>query len=165
MCRDMIIHALILGIIATIAMDLIAIFQKRAFGIPSLNYAMVGRWLGHIPKGRVIHRPITQSAPIAAEAAIGWAAHYLIGVGFAAVYLGSRTAVGSTGLGPMAPILFGAATVAAPFFLLQPALGAGIAARRTPNPWIARMRSLIAHITFGIGLWIGTLILSQFDLM
>lgn len=157
----MVIHAIILGTVATIVMDLFAALQKRAFGIGSLDYALVGRWIGHIPKGRAIHRPITQSTPVMGEAAIGWAAHYLIGVTFAAGYLALTGKIEGAAFGPFAPILFGAATVAAPFFLLQPALGAGIAARRMPNPWIARMRSLSAHLAFGVGLWIGTLVLAQ----
>jgi Protein of unknown function (DUF2938) len=37
---------------------------------------------------------------------------------------------------------------------LQPALGAGIAASRTPRPNIARLRSIITHLSFGIGLYV-----------
>lgn len=73
--------------IATGFMDFVALTQKRFMGIPSLNYAMVGRWIGHIPNRRIIHRPIGQSSPIPHEAVLGWAAHYLIGVVFAAIPL------------------------------------------------------------------------------
>jgi hypothetical protein len=45
-------------------------------------------------------------------------------------------------------------TVAAPFFILQPALGLGIAASRTPSPARARLRSLISHLVFGFGLYL-----------
>jgi hypothetical protein len=44
--------------------------------------------------------------------------------------------------------------VAAPFLLLQPALGAGIAASRTPRPNVARRRSLVTHLVFGLGLYL-----------
>jgi hypothetical protein len=43
--------------------------------------------------------------------------------------------------------------VAAPFLLMQPALGAGIAAAKTPNPTAARLRSLMTHAVFGLGLY------------
>jgi hypothetical protein len=44
--------------------------------------------------------------------------------------------------------------VAAPFFLMQPGMGAGIAASRTPRPAAARLHSLINHAVFGLGLYL-----------
>lgn len=156
----MMVEAIFIGIVATGFMDLIAAAQWRLFQVPSLNYAMVGRWLSHIPKGRLIHRAIGQSPPVGGEAELGWIAHYLTGILFAAGFLHFAD-MGSVQMpGPVGPVLFGAATVVAPFLLLQPALGAGIAARRTPSPWIARTRSLFAHTMFGLGLWIGGLLLA-----
>ncbi|WP_235801347.1 DUF2938 family protein [Yersinia pekkanenii] len=35
-------------------------------------------------------------------------------------------------------------------------MGAGIAAVKTPQPTIARRRSLIAHASFGVGLYVAT---------
>lgn len=96
---------------------------------------------------------------------IGWAAHYLIGVLFAAVYLALPEAQAQLAQGPIAPVLFGLVTVAAPFLLLQPGMGAGIAARRLPFPWTARRRSLFAHAVFGFGLWIGYLFLAGMGVM
>ncbi|MDO5603904.1 MAG: DUF2938 family protein [Paracoccus sp. (in: a-proteobacteria)] len=60
---------------------------------------------------------------------------------------------GATGSqpGPLWPALSGGATVIAPLFVLHPAMGAGIAARRLPAPWRARAESLLAHVTFGLG--------------
>jgi hypothetical protein len=48
----------------------------------------------------------------------------------------------------------GIGTVAAPFFLMQPGMGAGIAASRTPRPNAARLQSLLTHAVFGLGLYI-----------
>lgn len=45
---SLLIDALLLGAGATAFMDIVALVQNRLFGIPSLNYAMVGRWLGHL---------------------------------------------------------------------------------------------------------------------
>ncbi|WP_438455907.1 DUF2938 domain-containing protein [Vreelandella venusta] len=146
--------ALLLGLGATAFMDIVALLQKRLLGIPSLNYAMVGRWLGHLPKGRFIHRPIGESAPIQAEMALGWLAHYLIGIAFAIIFL---VLVGPNWLARptlIAALGFGVITVIAPFLILQPGMGAGVAARKTPQPTIARLRSLFAHASFGAGLWV-----------
>jgi hypothetical protein len=41
-----------------------------------------------------------------------------------------------------------------PFFVMQPAMGAGIAASRTPTPWRNRLRSLATHAVFGCGLYL-----------
>lgn len=151
----MICKAIFIGVVATVFMDLVAMARRRLFGTPSLDYALLGRWVGHLPKRRLIHRPIGQSPAIPGEKALGWAAHYLTGILFGAVFL----SVADTPAGPVAPILFGAATVLAPFLLLQPGMGAGLAARRMPSPWRARARSLLTHVTFGLGLWIGILLL------
>lgn len=43
---ELITYGGILGLGATAVMDLWAAFLKRMFGIASLNYGLVGRWLG-----------------------------------------------------------------------------------------------------------------------
>jgi hypothetical protein len=43
--------------------------------------------------------------------------------------------------------------------MMQPGMGAGIAASKTPNPNAARLRSILAHTAFGIGLY-GSALLS-----
>ena len=47
----------------------------------------------------------------------------------------------------------GIGTVAAPFLVMQPGMGAGIAASRTPRPASARLQSLLMHAIFGLGLY------------
>ncbi|WP_447926525.1 DUF2938 domain-containing protein [Vreelandella sp. EE27] len=151
--NSFLIDALILGIGATVFMDVVALLQKRLLGVPSLNYAMVGRWLGHLPGGTWVHRPIGQSAPIRAEQSLGWAAHYLIGIAFALTFL-LITGPAWLAYPKLVPALgFGVITVLAPFLILQPGMGAGLAARKTPAPNTARCRSLLAHASFGAGLW------------
>jgi hypothetical protein len=55
-------------------------------------------------------------------------------------------------LGPA--LIVGVGSVAAPFLLVQPGMGAGIAASRTPRPAVARLQSLATHAIFGLGLYI-----------
>lgn len=147
-------HAAAIGIGATAFMDLWGALQRRLFHTTSLDYALVGRWLGHLPGGRFAHASIQAARPITGEAAIGWAAHYMIGVAFAAMLL----AIWGPGWAhePSLPpaLIIGLSTVVAPFLILQPALGAGVAASRTPRPNVARARSLITHLSFGIGLYV-----------
>ncbi|KAB8052061.1 DUF2938 family protein [Janthinobacterium rivuli] len=154
------LDALAIGVGATAVMDVWAVALKRYWCIPSLNLAMVGRWLGHLPRGTFTHVNIAQAAPVRDEAVLGWTAHYLIGVLFAAVLLalvGDQWVQTPT----FAPALLASlVSVAAPFCILQPGMGAGLAASKTPHPAAARLRSLTAHAAFGIGLYLAALLWS-----
>ena len=150
---EMFVRAVLIGVGATAVMDLWAVFLKRAFAVSSLDYAMVGRWLGHMPAGRFVHASIAASPAIRGERAIGWATHYAIGIVFAGLLLlvcGQGWARAPT-LGPALGV--GVLTMAAPFFVMQPGMGLGIAASRTPKPNLARIRSLVTHAIFGLGLY------------
>jgi hypothetical protein len=54
-------------------------------------------------------------------------------------------------------LIVGVLTVAFPFFLMQPGMGAGVAASKTPNPGRARLRSLVTHAVFGAGMYVAAL--------
>ena len=145
--------ACIIGIGATAVMDLWGIARRRLLGTPAPNYGLVGRWIGHMAGGRFRHRAIAAAAAVRGELAIGWAAHYVIGISFAAllVVLGGLEWVRHPTLAPA--LLVGVGTVAAPFLVMQPAMGAGIAGSRTPRPAAARLQSLVNHAVFGLGLY------------
>lgn len=143
-------YSVVIGAGATLVMDLWALLLKRCLGVPSLDFSMVG----HLPRGRWMHAGIAQSSPVPGEGLLGWVTHYLIGVFFAALLLlmvGLEWARQPTLLPALA---FGVLSVVAPFFVLQPAMGAGIAASRTPRPNTARLRSTLAHGVFGVGLYL-----------
>lgn len=146
-----------IGIGATVVMDLWAAFQKHILGVPTLNYGMVGRWFGHFPRGRFVHERIADAPPIPGEIIIGWIAHYAIGITWAALLL-AIWGLGWARQPSLVPALIvGVVTVVAPFFIMQPGMGAGIAASKTPNPNGARLRSLATHTVYGIGLYVSAL--------
>lgn len=144
----------LIGIGATATMDAWVIVRKLLFRIPAPHYGLVGRWLGHMTHGCFRHDAIAKAVPIRHELFIGWTAHYLIGIAFAALliagwgfeWLGHPTLVPA--------VIVGIATVTAPFLLMQPGMGAGIAASRTARPAAARAQSLITHVFFGLGLYV-----------
>lgn len=145
--------AMFTGIGATLVMDLWALFQKRVLGLATLNYAMVGRWIGHLPRGKFAHASIAAAPPIPGERAIGWIAHYAIGVVFAGIVL-AVWGMGWARQPTLLPaLLVGVATIVAPFLIMQPGMGLGIAAAKTPRPNLARLRSIITHTIFGAGLY------------
>ena len=150
---DFLFYTILVGVGATAVMDLWLIARRRLLGIPPLDLALLGRWLGHMPRGRFRHDSIAAALPVPGERVIGWTAHYGIGCSFAAILLGARGLawVHHPTLGPALAV--GIVTVAAPFLVMQPALGAGIAASRTPRPAAARTQSLLTHAIFGLGLY------------
>ncbi|MEX2111174.1 MAG: DUF2938 domain-containing protein [Gemmatimonadaceae bacterium] len=152
-----IIGAIAIGLGATLLMDFWNLFLKRAFNIPSLNYCLLGRWLHHMPGGTFRHASITAAPQKSSECTVGWVAHYTIGVVFAVgfVVLASSDWLARPTLLPA--LLYGIATVVFPFFIMQPSLGLGIAASGAPKPMQARVKSLLTHSVFGVGLYVSAL--------
>ncbi|HEY4664824.1 MAG TPA: DUF2938 family protein [Comamonas sp.] len=135
------------GLGATMCMDLWS-YMLRRLGIATLDYAMLGRWCGHWFSGTWFHTPIQQSQPIRNEKLLGWALHYLTGIVFAACLLSVTDAQPQL----LQALTFGAATVLMPWLVMQPALGAGIAAAKTAQPWLQRCVNLATHLVFGASL-------------
>jgi hypothetical protein len=157
----LIIRTALIGISATLVMDAWVFVQRRAFGVKPLDYALVGRWLGHMPAGRFRHAGIAAAPAIRGERLVGWIMHYATGVLFAALLPAVFGADWIRQPTPGPAIAIGLVTVAAPFFLMQPCLGFGIAASRMPRPAIACPRSLMTHLVFGIGLYAAAWALAQ----
>jgi hypothetical protein len=57
-------------------------------------------------------------------------------------------------------LLVGIVSVLAPLLVMQPGMGAGIAASRLPRPHAARVRSIVTHTVFGFGLYLAGLLVS-----
>lgn len=128
--------------------------RRRLFGTPLPDYGLVGRWLGHMEDGRFRHAAIAAARPVRGERVLGWVAHYLTGIAFAALLL---LIFGSAWLERPSLLpapLVGVCTVLAPFLLMQPGMGAGVAARLTKRPSAARLQSLVTHTVFGLGLYL-----------
>ncbi|MGR4068683.1 DUF2938 domain-containing protein [Halomonas sp. LR3S48] len=152
--NQILLHSVVIGIGATLVMDAWGWIQKRVFHAPPLDYALVARWLGHFSQGRFRHDPIMAAPPVAGERAWGWIVHYAIGIVFAALLnaLWGLEWVRNPTLGPA--LIVGIGTVMVPFFIMQPAFGIGIAGMRTPKPGITQIKSLAAHTSFAIGLFL-----------
>jgi hypothetical protein len=150
---EFVVRTIVIGAGATVTMDLWAALLRR-FGVPSLNFALLGRWIGHLPRGRWIHESIAKAAPVEGERLIGWAAHYSIGVAFAALLLAVFGLQWGRSPTLLPALVIGIFTVVAPLFVLQPALGAGIASSKTAAPVFNTLKSLVTHTVFGLGLFL-----------
>lgn len=157
----LVVFALMIGAGATLATDLWAQLLRHGLGIPAPDWALIGRWFGHLAHGRFAHRSIAQSAPVRGEYAIGWLAHYATGIVYAVALL-VLAGPAWTQHPTLPPALgFGVATVVFPFAVLQPGMGAGFAAAKTPRPNRLRLRSLLTHAVFGCGLYGSALLAAQ----
>lgn len=142
----------LIGIAATAVMDA-WLFLLKKLNVPTMNFALLGRWVGHALGGQWFHESIGKSAPVRHELAIGWLAHYGIGIGFAILHIavfGSDWMVNPTFV---PAITTGIATVLAPLFIMQPAMGSGIASSKTAEPLRNCCKSLINHSVFGSGIY------------
>lgn len=151
---NQILGAVTIGIGATLVMDLWNLFLRSAFGIPSLDYCILGRWVRHLPGGTLRHPSIVAAAEKPHECTVGWVAHYTIGVVLALTFVVLTSGDWLARPTVVPALLFGIATVVFPFFILQPSLGLGIASSRTANPTQARLKSLVTHSVFGVGLYL-----------
>jgi hypothetical protein len=155
------LRAVLIGAGGTMLMDLWAVLLRQ-FGVPSLNLAFLGRWIGHLPRGHWMHRSIASATPVRGEAWIGWCAHYSIGVTFSALLLWTY-GVGWARSPTLLPALFmGIVTVVAPWLILQPGLGAGIASSKTPTPVFNCIKSMVTHTVFGLGMYLAALATASF---
>jgi len=159
---ELIARVVLAGVGATALIDAWSYLRGRFLGVPATDFALVGRWIGHMPRGQFVQRPVSKAAPVPGEALLGWGAHYLIGIAFAALlcwYAGPAWFSRPT---PGPALLVGVVTVLAPWLLLQPGMGAGVFARHAPKPWQARFHSLLTHALFGLGLYLTTMLLARF---
>lgn len=156
--QEFFIRSILIGTGATALLDIWNIVLKQLFHVPLPNWAMVGRWFNHTTKGQFVHDSIAKSAPVNHELAIGWIAHYVVGIIFAAAVLviwGIQWTVSPTFL---PALIVGLVTVGCGWFILQPGMGLGIAASKMPNATNIRLRGILGHIVFALGLY-GTALL------
>ena len=157
----LIAHTAAVGIGATALMDLWLWLLSR-LGVPSTGFAMVGRWIGHFPRGEFAHAAIARAAPIPFELGLGWLTHYLIGGAYAALLVGLQGTAWLHQPTVLPALVLGVLTVAAPWFVMQPAMGAGVLALKTPAPLSNGLRNLANHAVFGVGLYLAAAALAQF---
>jgi len=147
------LRAAAIGVMATAVMDTWGVLREPLLGFPRANYRLIGRWFAYMPRGRFRHESIATAAPVPYEHAIGWASHYAVGISFSIllVQLGGAEWLRRPTLGLALGV--GLATVIAPLFLMQPAMGAGFASSKVPNPRAAQLQSVLTHSIYGFGLY------------
>jgi Protein of unknown function (DUF2938) len=153
---EFVLRTILIGVGATLVMDVWALLLRQV-GIPSLNFAFLGRWIGHLRQGRWMHQSIARATPVRGELLIGWCAHYSIGITFAALLLSTFSLRWARSPSLLPALVIGVVTVLAPLLVLQPAMGAGIASSNTPTPLFNSIKSVVTHTVYGFGLYLAAL--------
>jgi hypothetical protein len=154
---ETVLRILVIGAGATMVMDAWLLLLKRA-GVAASNFALVGRLLGYLARGTRVRGAVAKAAPLRGESLLGWTAHYVIGVAFAAALVWAVGLDWARAPTILPALLTGIITVVAPLFILQPAMGAGIASTRTQTPLLNNLKSLANHTMFGVGLYLAALV-------
>ena len=157
---EILARATLIGVGGSAFIDLWSLALRRGLHIATLDYALLGRWIGHFRHGRFAHPRIAAASPVRGERPLGWAAHYGIGIAFAFVVVAVWGSAWLESPGILPPLVVGLGSIAAPWFIMQPAFGAGIAGSKTPNPRAGRLRNLGTHAVYGLGLYVTVLTLA-----
>lgn len=153
--------AVSIGVGATAVLDLWLHGLKR-LGVPTGSFALIGRWVAHMARGRFSHASIAKAEPVNNELAIGWVTHYAVGISFAAALVAVQGSGWIQQPTLLPALLTGVATVAMPLFVMQPAMGSGFAASKTPTPLKNCARSVANHAVFGIGMYLAAVAIQAF---
>lgn len=151
----------LIGVGATAMLDL-WLTALRRLGIPTGSFALIGRWVAHMARGRFGHASIAKAEPARHELAIGWATHYAVGIVFAAVLVALQGSSWVQAPRFVPAFLTGVATVVMPLFVMQPAMGSGFAASKTPTPLMNCARSVVNHAVFGVGMYLTAIAVAGF---
>lgn len=154
-----VLQGLLVGFLGNIGMDLGQQLMRIGLKWPITNWGIIGRWAAYLPKGKLIHTDIGESPPVANEMALGWVVHYIVGPVYGIVYLVLVDWVFDGTPGFWWAMGFAIAILVVTWFVVQPGLGAGFAASNTPDPWVTRFHDLGSHVAYGLGLWVGGLLI------
>jgi len=156
------IVGLIVGILATVSMDVVAVIAHRLGvagpGPRRTGPDLIGRWIGYLFKGKFRHTDILQTPPLRGELVLGLAAHYLMSIVLTLLYLGVSVVAHATPT-VLNAIFYGTATTVLPWFLMFPSQGMGWLGWDAPGDAHLARVSLFNHIVFGLGiaLWMAVI--------
>ncbi|MEI4474094.1 DUF2938 family protein [Frigidibacter sp. MR17.24] len=146
------------GLVATALSDLWQRLFMALLGEPAPRWGSVGRWVLGFAEGRFVDLSLKSRPARRGEEAAGWAFHYVVGAGYGLAYALGLVLLGlSASLG--AAIGFGIVSLVGPMLLMKPATGAGVFGMKAPKAGFGAMKTLSAHLSFGLGLWLAGLAL------
>jgi hypothetical protein len=142
---------LLAGVLATFTQD-VANVAFRAIGVyQGLPAEVVTKWFAYAMQGTFFHQHIDISPDIDGSLIQTMVLHYLIGICMALPFLLIVRRLPGVGL-TTAALVYGAITVAFPWFFMFPAMGYGFFGLATPQDMGAIQGAFLTHLVFGAGL-------------
>jgi len=155
------LRSVLLGILATITMDVLRFTALKLGLIAFLPPRLTGRWFASVARGQFLHSDIAQTPPINHEMAFAAPAHYAIGITLALVYLLATSALGLGARNLVAALAFALCTSLLPWLLMFPAMGYGWFGTHGPPGKRLFLSSIVTHCFYGVGLWFAASILTM----
>ena len=156
------IVGVIVGVLATVTMDVVAVIVHRlgiaGHGLRRTGPDLIGRWIGYLLRGKFRHTDILQTPPLRGELLLGFAAHYSIGIVLTLVYLG-LLAMAHVRPTAVSAIFYGTATTVFPWFVMFTSQGMGWLGWDAPGDAHLARASLFNHIVFGLGIALWTAVI------
>ncbi len=142
-------NAAVVGVVATIVLDLVAGVgvALRVFRIPAF-----GRWGLYALKGKFTHEDIDHSPPLKGENALTIPLHYIAGIVLAAPYLFLLDALSLGSGSVLLAILYGVSTCLIPFLIMLPSMGYGLFGLRHGRDTFWLREILAMHLGYGVGI-------------
>jgi len=154
------LRSVFVGILATITMDVLSVTALKLGLIAFLPPRLTGRWFASMARGQFLHTDIGRVPPINHEMAIAVPMHYAVGITLALLYLLMVSALRLSPRNLIVALAFALCTNLLPWLLMFPAMGYGWFGAHGPPGTRLFFSSLFTHCFYGVGLWIGVLILS-----
>ena len=148
-----------IGVVATLTMDILTVAAIKLRLIAPLPPQLIGRWFASAARGQVLHSDIGRAPAINHELAVAVPAHYAIGVTLARLYLFASSVFGLNPRSLMTALAFALCTNLLPWLLMFPAMGYGWFGVRGPAETRLFLSSLVTHCLYGLGLWLGVLVM------
>jgi hypothetical protein len=143
-----ILRALVIGIGATLSMDLMSAAGRRAGLLHGVELEWMQRWFASALRGRPFVDDVraisTPGLPLGATLLV----HYAIGVTLAILYgilVGPRSSVSTA-------TAFGFLTCALPWLFMFPGMGLGAFGIHAPSEALLVRTSLVNHLVYGVAL-------------
>jgi uncharacterized membrane protein YeaQ/YmgE (transglycosylase-associated protein family) len=152
---NLIVTAVVAGILGTMVMDFLNHLFARTGMISKIEMGMLGRMSAGWARGRFRYNHPGEMEQVAHEKLYGHITHYIIGVGLAATYVLVWDLLVGGPASPVWGLAYGIATTAAPYFFVLPSMGLGVLGRRSPEGIKVPLSSLANHLFYGVGLAIG----------
>jgi hypothetical protein len=154
--------SVIIGIVATVIMDILSAVSFKLRLIAPLSPRLIGRWFASVGRGQIVHSDIGQTSAINHERAIAVPVHYAIGVTLALTYLLTCASLGLNPGNPITALVFALCTNIFPWLVMFPSMGFGWFGSHGPPGTRLFLSSLVSHAFYGVGLWLGAFLLGQF---